>query len=518
MWQEGGWGIPLAVSRRGEAAYDLGMYENALLTIEEMAKADASAVAGGMSSLALMENAGAAVARELRRRWPIQPVVVLAGPGNNGGDGFVVARLLKNMGWPVSVALLGDRAALKGDALANADRWAEKVLPLTPDVLDGHSLVVDAVFGAGLSRPLVGPSRATIEAIGIRGLKSVAVDIPSGVDGNTGAILGAAARADLTVTFFRRKPGHVLYPGRLFAGDVIVADIGIPDSALTDIKPKTFANGPDLWLGRFPWAGFAANKYERGHLVIVGGAEMTGAARLAAAGARRAGAGLVTIVAPKSTCAIYSAAAPGVIVKPLAPSAAGERAFRTFIADRRRNAILIGPGAGVTVATRRLVLAALKGGGKAVVLDADALTVFANAPAALFKAIRGPVLLTPHDGEFARLFPGRGDRLARARKAARQSGAVVLLKGPDTVIAAPDGRAAINENAAATLATAGSGDVLAGIAAGLMAGGMDAFDAGSAAAWMHGAAAEAFGLGLIAEDLADELPGVMRRLAAMPMP
>lgn len=491
------------------------MYESALLTVEEMAKADAAAVTGGVPSLALMENAGAAVARELRRRWPIQPVVVLAGPGNNGGDGFVAARLLKNMGWPVSVALLGNRAALKGDALTNADRWTEKMLPLAPQVLDGHGLVIDAIFGAGLSRPLEGLARATVEAVGARSLRSVAVDVPSGIDGNTGKVLGAAARADLTVTFFRRKPGHVLYPGRAFAGDVIVADIGIPDAVLADIRPMTFANDPVLWLDRFPLAGFGTNKYDRGHLVIVGGPEMTGAARLAAGGARRAGAGLVTIAAPRSAFAIYSVASPGTLVKPLAPGAAGERVFRTFIADRRRNAILIGPGAGVTAATRRLALAALKGGGKAVVLDADALTVFAKAPGVLFKAICGPVLLTPHDGEFARLFPGRGDRLVRARKAARQSDAVVLLKGPDTVIAAPDGRAAINENAPATLATAGSGDVLAGIAAGLMAGGMDAFDAGSAAAWMHGAAAEAFGPGLIAEDLADELPGVLRRLMAL---
>lgn len=491
------------------------MYENALLTVAEMTRADAAAVAGGIPSMTLMENAGAAVARELRRRWPVQPVVVLAGPGNNGGDGFVAARLLKNMGWPVSVALFGDRAALKGDALANADRWTEKVLPLTPQALDGHNLVVDAVFGAGLSRSLEGQVRATIDAVGARGLTSVAVDVPSGVDGNTGQVLGTAARADLTVTFFRRKPGHVLYPGRGLAGDVIVADIGIPDSVLADIRPKTIANEPSSWLDRFPWVRCAANKFERGHLVIVGGPEMTGAARLAAAGARRAGAGLVTIAAPKSAFAVYSAASPGVLVKPLAPGTVGERAFRTFIADRRRNAILIGPGAGVTAGIRRLVLAALKDGGKAVVLDADALTVFAKAPATLFKAICGPVLLTPHDGEFARLFPGQGDRLTRARRAARQSGAVVLLKGPDTVIAAPDGRAAINENAPPTLATAGSGDVLAGIAAGLMAGGMDAFDAGSAAAWLHGAAAEAFGPGLIAEDLIDELPGVLRRLMAL---
>lgn len=491
------------------------MYENALLTVEEMAKADAAAVAGGVPSMALMENAGAAVARELRRRWPMQPVMVLAGPGNNGGDGFVAARLLRGMGWPVSVALLGDRAALKGDALANAGRWTEKILPLTPEVLDGHKLVIDAIFGAGLSRSLEGSVQAVIDAVAARALKSVAVDVPSGVDGNTGQVLGVAARADLTVTFFRRKPGHVLYPGRALAGEVVVADIGIPDTVLADIRPKTFANGPPLWLGRFPRVDCNANKYQRGHLVIVGGSEMTGAARLAAAGARRAGAGLVTIAAPRSAFAIYSTASPGILVKPLVPGASGESAFRGYIADRRRNAILIGPGAGVTAATRRLALSALKGGGKAVVLDADALTVFAKAPAALFKAICGSVLLTPHDGEFARLFPGRGDRLARSRKAARQSSAVVLLKGPDTVIAAPDGRAAINENAPATLATAGSGDILAGIAAGLMAQGMDAFDAGSAAAWMHGAAAEAFGPGLIAEDLAEELPGVLRRLMAL---
>ncbi len=485
------------------------MTDNALLTVEEMARADAAAVAGGVSSLELMEAAGTAVADEIRRHWEACPVAVLCGPGNNGGDGFVVARLLAGSGWPVRLALLGALDRLKGDAATNAGRWGGDVEPMGVDVLDDSALVVDALFGAGLARPLEGEALAIAEAINDRKLDCVAVDVPSGVHGNTGEVLGATPWARVTVTFFRRKPGHLLLPGRAAAGDVVVADIGIPDSVLDDIAPRTFVDDPGLWLGRYPRAEPGSNKFSRGHAVVIGGPTMTGAARLAARGARRIGAGLVTIGAPPEVFDIYAGDAPGTLVTPVPDDAA----FANLLSDGRKNAVLAGPGAGVTESTRKHVLRVLKSG-KAVVLDADALTVFAGSPAKLFAATSAceACVLTPHEGEFSRIFSVAGDKLSRTRAAAGQSGAVVLLKGADTVIATADGRAAINAAAPPELATAGSGDVLAGFILGLLAQGMDAFDAACAAAWLHGAAAAEFGPGLIAEDLPDALPAALRRL------
>jgi hydroxyethylthiazole kinase-like uncharacterized protein yjeF len=481
------------------------MTANVLLTSAEMGRADALAVAGGVPSLELMEAAGGAVARLIQERWRRQPVVVLCGPGNNGGDGFVIARRLKEASWAVTVALLGETAALKGDALANAGRWKGPIKSVTPAVLDGQMLVVDALFGAGLQRPLGGEAKAVVEAIGARGLDCVAVDLPSGVDGDTGQVLGAAPQARLTVTFFRRKPGHLLYPGRGLCGETVVAEIGIPERVLQEIGSRTVANGPDLWLDKFPWPKAEGHKFSRGELVVMGGARMTGAARLAARGARRAGVGLACIGCPPESFAIYAGDQPGNLIKPIK----NQSDFIDLMSDSRSNAVLLGPGA--ESGTRDYVLAALAAG-KRCVLDAHALTVFAGSAPDLFKAIQGPVVLTPHEGEFARLFDLTGGKLSRARAAAKASGAVVLLKGADTVIAAPNGRAAINANAPPELATAGSGDVLAGIIAGLLAQGMDAFEAAAAGAWLHGAAGAAVGPGLIAEDIPEALPAVLRTL------
>ncbi len=485
--------------------------ETALLTGAQMARADAIAIAAGVSSLQLMESAGAAVAREITRRFSPQPTLVMCGPGNNGGDGFVAARWLAESGWPVRVALFGERAGLKGDAAANAARWTGSIERLAPGVLDQASLIIDALFGAGLSRPLEGAARETVRALERRRAVCVAVDIPSGVSGDTGEILGAEAGAApscrLTVTFFRRKPGHLLLPGRLLCGETVVADIGIPDRALSEINPLCHANEPPLWRAAFRWPQPAGHKYDRGHAVVVGGTQITGAGRLAARAALRAGAGLVTLAAEPAAIPIYAADSPSVLTQPITDIGT----FRALLADERKNAILLGPGNGVDMATQMRVLAAL-GQRKACVLDADALSIFADDPRALFAAIRGPCVLTPHEGEFRRIFDLTGDRLTRARAAASLAGAVVLLKGPDTVIAAPDGRATINANAPPELATAGAGDVLAGIIVGLMAQGMAPFDAAAAAAWLHGEAGAAVGPGLIAEDLPDNLPAVLRRL------
>jgi NAD(P)H-hydrate epimerase len=298
-----------------------------------------------------------------------------------------------------------------------------------------------------------------------------------------------------------------LLPGRLHCGETLVAQIGIEPGVLKAVAPDTAANHPGWWLGDFPWAVAAGHKYSRGHALVAGGAVMTGAARLAARAAARVGAGLVTLAAPEPAFAIYAAALTGVIVAPVA----GRNPLDSLLADKRRNAALIGPGAGPGMDTRAKALKILAAG-KRTVLDADALTVFADKPADLFDAIRGPCVLTPHEGEFGRLFDASGGKLERARRAAKASGAVVLLKGADTVIAAPDGRAAINENAPPELATAGSGDVLAGIVLGLLAQGMPEFEAACAAAWLHGEAARRCGVGLVAEDLIETLPATLAGL------
>jgi hydroxyethylthiazole kinase-like uncharacterized protein yjeF len=369
-----------------------------------------------------------------------------------------------------------------------------------------RNLVVDAIFGAGLSRALEGEAAGTLAEVARRGLPMVAVDVPSGLMGDTGEAMGAVA-AVLTVTFFRKKPGHVLLPGRSLCGEVVVADIGTPASVLEQILPDTFENDPRLWLAALPRPHDVANKYTRGHALISGGYPMTGAARMAARAAARTGAGLTTIAVSEIALPIYAAALTSIMVKPLA----SPEDFDRLLGDHRFSAFLIGPGAGTGEETRARVLAMLRTG-RPTLIDADAITAFREDPSALDRAIVGPCVLTPHDGEFRRLFDPSGDKLTRTRAAARRSGAVIVLKGCDTVIAAPDGRAVINSNAPPTLATGGAGDVLSGIVLGLLAQGMEPFLAAAAAVWLHGAAAADFGAGLIAEDLPDLLPGVFRRL------
>jgi NAD(P)H-hydrate epimerase len=488
-------------------------FDNALLTPEEMGRADQAAVAAGVSERVLMEAAGRAVAEAVAARWSPRPVTVLCGPGNNGGDGFVAARHLAVEGWPVRLALLGDRDRLSGAAAHYAARYRGTVELLSPKAIAGAGVVIDALFGAGLSRPIDGIARDVLEALGASGIPVAAVDVPSGVDGATGEVRGTAPKADITVTFFRKKPGHLLYPGRGLCGTVRLAQIGIPDPVLGDIAPRCFENGPPLWLDQYPWPQAEDHKYRRGHAVILGGAELTGAARLAARAAARAGAGLVTVAAPEKVWPIYASALMGIIVRAMhAPED-----FARLVDDERVRAMVVGPGAGATSETRAAALAAL-GTRRAVVLDADALTTFSKSTEALLAAIKGPAVLTPHEGEFARLFSGEGDRLSRTRKAAKLVGAVVVLKGPDTVIAAPDGRAAINANAPPDLATGGTGDVLAGLIAGLLAQGLAPFEAACAGCWLHAEAAHEFGPGLVADDLIDTLPSVLRRLKALAQP
>ena len=488
-----------------------------VLTVAQMAAADNFAAMAGTPTLTLMENAGRAVADAIAARFAPCAAVVLCGPGNNGGDGFVAARLLAERGFTVRLAGFD---SYKGDAAAMAGRWKGTRQALSPKVLEGAALVVDGLFGAGLSRPLEGAARDVASALGQ--CPVVAIDIPSGVAGDTGRVLGdTAVRADLTVTFFRKKPAHLLLPGRERCGEVLVAGIGIPDGALELIRPTLFENTPSLWGKDYPWPQAEGHKYSRGHCVVVSGPHYaTGAARLAARAALRVGAGLVSVASPLDAVAVNAAHLTAIMVKPFD----GARGLADLFDDTRLGTVVMGPGLGVGFETRELVETALAGPPyRKLVLDADALSSFADDPEALFNRLRpGAAVLTPHDGEFERLFPGLLDasacKLDAARAAAARCGAVVLLKGSDTVIARPDGWAAINANAPATLATAGAGDVLAGLIGGLLAQGLEAGFAAAAAAWLHGDAAGRFGPGLIAEDIPVILPeslGALRdRLAS----
>lgn len=490
----------------------------AVLTNEQMAEADRLTIAGGVAGVTLMRNAGEAVAAAVQGEVGAGRVLVVCGMGNNGGDGFVAARALAAMGRDVVVMLAGDRDKLKGDAALSAREWLGPVIGPDVGALAGAAVIVDALFGAGLDREVSGVHRALIEAINASGVPVVAVDLASGVNGTTGQVMGVAVNATTSVTFFRRKPGHLIYPGRAHCGRVLLVDIGIKEEVLARIAPAVFENDPGLWAAAFPVPSATGHKYGRGHTVVVsGGVSATGAARLAARGALRAGSGLVTLATPRDALAVNAAASTAVMVR--AVDTAEE--IGAFLADRRLNACVIGPGVGLGARTRAMVGAILDGE-RAVVLDADALTSFEGAPERLFRSIKKrsnpQVVIAPHDGEYDRIFSKLSEeykthsKLENARIASSESGACLVLKGPDTVIASPDGRAAINANAPPWLATAGSGDVLAGMVGGLLAQGMPAFEAACAAVWLHGECARRFGPGLISEDLPEQMPNVLADL------
>jgi hydroxyethylthiazole kinase-like uncharacterized protein yjeF len=478
-----------------------------ILTVAEMTATDKATIAAGTPGITLMRRAGEAVAEAVLQRWTPRPVVVLCGPGNNGGDGFVAAEALAEAGWSVTVALLGERERLKGDAALAAAAWTGPTVTLEPAVLAPAELIIDAVFGAGLSKPVEGLVADTLRAAEASGRPIVAVDLPSGLSGDRGLPLGFAPKSAVTVTFHRKKPAHVLEPGKGLCGEVVVADIG-----LTSAPTRLFENGPALWGARFPWPTSASHKHARGRLIVISG-EMwsTGAARMAARAALRIGAGLVTVLSPPDALLVNAAHLEAVMLRPF------DTDIELETAATHADAAIIGPAAGVSEATVSNLFA-LARTGAAIVIDADALTAFRDDPEELFSVLDRDDVLTPHPGEFERVFPGvlkaAPERITAVRQAATRAHAVVLLKGADTVIAAPDGRCCVNTNGTPWLATAGSGDVLAGFIGGLVAQGMDSFDAACAGAWIHAQAGGLHGPGLIAEDLPDLAPAVLRELYA----
>lgn len=499
-----------------------------ILTNEQMAAADRLTIARGTAGFTLMRRAGQGAAAIVKTLYKPQAVTVLCGPGNNGGDGYIIARELKDAGFTVDVWSLVDPARLKGDARASFESWGGS-LCAEPDL--SSSLIIDAVFGTGFNKKLEEPVISILKKIKNSNPDVIAIDIPSGVNGATGAADPAALPARHTITFARKKAGHCLMPGMALCGEIHIVDIGIPDDIIQEAGFMAQDNHPDLWKDRFPHRKTGDHKYAHGHAVVAGAEKMTGATRLAAEACARAGAGLTTVIAPPGTGEIYRRTlAPHVIVEDR------KNGLAAHLSDERRNAVLIGPGAGCenTASLQKDVLDILttsltptlspvgRGsldvvrtgeGAKIIILDADALNCFKDDREKLYSALNKNCILTPHEGEFARLFPDiDGLKTDRAQEAAERTGAVIVLKGPDTVIAAPGRKPVINTNAPPWLATAGTGDVLAGMIAGLAAQGMEPFDAACAAVWIHGEAARQIGEGLVASDMAGKVPGVIRSL------
>jgi ADP-dependent NAD(P)H-hydrate dehydratase / NAD(P)H-hydrate epimerase len=482
---------------------------HALLDVASARAIDQTAIAAGTPATELMERAGAATVAAIRERWQPVPTLVLAGSGNNGGDVFVIARLLAEAGWQVRVACARDMKTLSGATQAMAKRWTGPITTLEAGRLEGAGLVVDALFGTGLARALEGDVRAIVEALNARDIPVVAVDIPSGIDSDSGAVLGVAVRADLTVTFFRRKPGLVLLPGRTYAGEVVVSDLDVAADVYARIPVKLFANAPGLWIDAFPWPTAESHKYTRGHAVLLGGTAMTGAARLASYAAQRIGAGLVTIAADPSVVPIYAAWRADLMVTAID----GAGGFRDLLSDKRLNAVLLGPGSGADERLAGAITAALDSEA-ALVLDADCFRVLADRANGLVGRLNDRVVMTPHEGEFSRVFGPPQPRLTAALRVARETGATMVLKGSDTIIAAPGGKAVINTDAPPDLATAGSGDVLGGLIVGLLANRLSPLLAATIGCWVHGNAASLFGPGLLAGDLPDMVPKVLSGLKA----
>jgi ADP-dependent NAD(P)H-hydrate dehydratase / NAD(P)H-hydrate epimerase len=490
-----------------------------LLTTAEMTAVDAAAVASGLSIDTLMAAAGKAVADATPYG---QPIAILCGPGNNGGDGYIAACVLRERGADVKVFASGPPRGA-GAASRAASLWQGPVHTLADFLPSRDMIVIDALYGAGLTRPIYGAAASAIARLNASGAKVIAVDIPSGLDGDSGQTLGPVVRADRTVTFFRAKPGHYLWPGRALCGELIITDIGLDETHVARIaSPSIFRNAPALWWPVAPQLAADAHKYQRGHCLVISGPELqTGASRLSAQAALNAGAGAVTLAGGRESLRVHATHVTAIMLREAKTTAE----LGAFLAATRFQSGIIGPAAGVSQQTREMI-DVLLASGLPLVLDADALTVMVGHLDTLAsRAGHAPLVLTPHAGEFGRLFAEplateavyaalpqslRVSKIEMARAAARLIKGVVVFKGIDTVIADGDGRASINCNGGPELATAGSGDVLAGLIGAHLAQGMPAFEAAAAAVWLHATCGAAYGTGLTA----DRLVNIIRPLAA----
>ncbi len=485
----------------------------AVLSTAQMYEADKLAIKSGISGIELMENAGSAVTAHITAHWDACKTLVLCGPGNNGGDGYVVARQLSEAGWRVEVAQYGDPQKLSADARHMHDQYSGSIIKdIGLVAVSDFDLIIDAVFGAGFRGELPPELSALFQKGAAADIPIVAIDVPSGVEGDTGQISAGTAVASMTVSFFRPKIGHMLYPGRENCGRLQIADIGINAQVLNKISVDVFQNSLDMWKSYYPLPSKIGHKYTRGHTAVVGGGMAnTGAARISARNALRIGAGAVTVLCPPAALMVYAQALEAVMVS----SFQTPDELADFIKSKRIASLLIGPANGVTDRTRENVLSALETSAH-VVIDADAISVFKDDPEALFKAIKakrtGQVILTPHEAEFDRVFELQGTPVDRSRRGAKISGATVILKGATTCIASPSGQVILNTHASPWLATAGSGDALAGILCGLMASMDDSLKASAAAVWIHGEAGLRLGAGMVAEDIEKTIPSILNEI------
>jgi hydroxyethylthiazole kinase-like uncharacterized protein yjeF len=502
-----------------------------------MKRVDEKAREQGISSYSLMENAGLAVADAVQALAgsPCR-VVVLAGPGNNGGDGAIAAVELDSLEYEVHVVRIVTEQKSYGDANRAFQSWHHpiEIISLneielsdtTSTLILSADVVVDAMFGAGLTRPLSGIVAAMVKLVNDGPAQVVAVDVPSGLSGNTHNVNGPCVEAELTVTFFLHKPAHFLYPGRQLCGSVLLAQIGLDNEQLDQHEPNCYLNEPAVFYSMMPRINTIGHKFHRGHVLVRSGpVESTGAARLSAETALRCGAGLVTVATSHDALLVNAAHLTAVMLK----CCDTEHAWKEQLADPRITTVVVGPGNGISEGTRNSVISSLESE-KQCVLDADALSCWSDNNwrhefMKVMASTTASVVLTPHAGEFEHLFGNLSDeqfpsKLHKALEAASQSRAVIVYKGADTVVASPDGRSSINANAPPWLATAGTGDVLAGLIAALLAQGMPPFEASCAAVWLHGAAAESLGYPLCSEDLvgqvANELGNNISTIAKSP--
>ncbi|MEO1041400.1 MAG: NAD(P)H-hydrate dehydratase [Pseudomonadota bacterium] len=477
--------------------------ERGLLTPVAMAAADQRTIDAGTARGTLIARAARSVFRILRAQFTRRPVTVLCGPGQNGEDGWMLAALLADAGWPLEIIDLGGGLQIDDPA---PEGLASYVRPSGIFAPTSSSLIVDAVLGAGLARPVSGEIARVFEKLNQSDAKVLAIDLPSGIDGATGEVRGQAVHADVTVTFHRLKPGHLIGDGAELSGRIFLCDIGIAPEA---DDASAVWNAPCLWRDSLCGLVRETHKYARGHVCVIGGPGLKGgAARLSARAASVSGAGAVTYLSPLSGAEFAAATFDAVMVKPL-----GDReALDAFLRDRV-GAVVLGPGMGHAEKAEEAVKAVLETK-LPCVLDADALTLYEGRTDELFEHLHGACVLTPHEGEFSRLFPDlSGDKRIRTEKAAELSGATVLLKGSTTVIAKTGEPTVISSHGSPALATAGSGDVLAGLIGGFLAKGVTPVKAAAAGAWVHADAARDAGPSLNADHLPARIVSVMEALS-----